>query len=108
GECDAGWVQMNSSCYYPSREKKSFDRAQRACSYHAASLVTITSPEENSLVFNIARDFLVTPEDTPVWIGISTSQTLQWTDGTPIHYTNWIIGEPDANGACVQMILNGL
>jgi hypothetical protein len=89
----------------------SFDHAQRACSYHGANMISITSKSENELIFNISKDFFGFPKNNFLWLGMerreSTSK-LHWIDDNDFIYENWILGEPDGNGACVQMIMKGL
>lgn len=106
-----GWIQFAKYCYFPYSEPMIFDHAQRACSYHAAGLISITNKDENDLIFNISRDYFGLPQKTFVWLGMerrkSTSK-LHWIDENDLNYQNWILGEPDANGACVQMIMKGL
>lgn len=95
----------------PADELKTFDHAQRACIYHDANLVSISSKQENTIAFNISTHFFGFPQSQYVWIGLErrkSTKKLHWIDGIDLNYDNWIIGEPDSNGACVQMIHDGL
>lgn len=111
GECDLGWYQFGKYCYLPANELKTFDHAQRACVYHNANLLSISSKEENAIAFNISKHFLGLSNRNFLWIGMErrkATRRLHWIDGVDLKYQNWIVGEPDSNGACVQMIHQGL
>lgn len=95
----------------PTNDLKVFDHAQRACEYHQANLVSILNEEEIEITLNISKDFLDFPRKSFIWIGMERRQAtnkLHWIDGSKVEYENWIQGEPDSNGACVQMISKGL
>ena len=58
-----------------------------------------------SLLFSTAKTI------TRYWIGLNDKKTemlYEWSDGTPVTYTNWYAHEPnDANGEdCVEMYID--
>jgi cysteine-rich repeat protein len=81
--------------------------ADTACTGRGAHLVSITSPEENSLVDAITGA-------TSVWLGASdtaTEGTYAWSTGEAFGFTAWATGEPDGAAAatedCVAMRSDG-
>ncbi|KAJ8387803.1 hypothetical protein AAFF_G00149520 [Aldrovandia affinis] len=92
--CPEGWGQRNSTCYYFSTEKKSWNDSRSACLKQGADLVIIESKEE--------QDFISkhTGERYVYWIGLSDSETegtWLWVDGTPLQKDKvfWVTRQPD-------------
>ncbi|KAJ8358030.1 hypothetical protein AAFF_G00042690 [Aldrovandia affinis] len=96
--CPEGWEQRNSTCYYFSTERKSWNDSRSECLKQEADLVIIESEEEQDFIFKHTREGVY-------WIGLSDSETegtWLWVDGTPLQKDKafWKRGEPnDYNGS---------
>ncbi|KAJ8343138.1 hypothetical protein AAFF_G00248780 [Aldrovandia affinis] len=78
--CPEGWEQRNSTCYYFSTERKSWNASRSACLKQGADLVIIESEEEQDFISKHTRG-------DGYWIGLSDSETegtWLWVDGTPL------------------------
>ena len=66
--------------------------ASRECkeNYESATLVSITSEEENQFVVNFRKDQGI---DTYIWLGARKNGTWKWDDGSSYDYKNWASGE---------------
>ncbi|KAJ8372484.1 hypothetical protein AAFF_G00281910 [Aldrovandia affinis] len=100
--CPEGWEQRNSTCYYFSTERKSWQDSRIDCLKQGADLVIIESEEEQDFISKHTRgDYY--------WIGLSDSETegtWLWVDGTPLQEDKafWRSGEPndpDGSEDCV-------
>ncbi len=75
--------------------------------YHGY-LTAISSPEENGFINRFFQQFTNT-----IWIGltdVNSPRTFYWSNGEPLVYTNWNIGEPNNSSGgedYVQMLLSG-
>jgi hypothetical protein len=96
-----GWVRWektaggNGHAYGSERKTTDWTSAEKAAVKRGATLVTITSAEEQAFV---ASRFLIGADSTTVyWIGCTDEAaegTWQWVTGEPFSYTNWKGGEP--------------
>uniref|UniRef100_A0A8K9V4W4 C-type lectin domain-containing protein n=1 Tax=Oncorhynchus mykiss TaxID=8022 RepID=A0A8K9V4W4_ONCMY len=76
--CQEGWRYFDSSLYFLSTEKKTWEESRQDCKGRGADLVIINSREEQTFVFNL---------HLRVWIGLTDSVTegiWKWVDGTPL------------------------
>uniref|UniRef100_A0A8C5EAG7 C-type lectin domain-containing protein n=1 Tax=Gouania willdenowi TaxID=441366 RepID=A0A8C5EAG7_GOUWI len=96
--------------------------AQNYCRSKYTDLVTIENSEENDKAIDVSREFYT----GHVWIGLrfypwkwewsmkkkskyaidfNGRENCVWSDGKPISYTKWNIGEPNqgVNGPCVLL-----
>ncbi|KAJ8361792.1 hypothetical protein AAFF_G00420490 [Aldrovandia affinis] len=91
--CPEGWEQRNSTCYYFSTGRKSWDDSRSACLKQGADLMIIESKEEQDFIYNHTGTSVY-------WIGLSDSETegiWLWVDGTPLQKDKafWATGEPN-------------
>ena len=66
--------------------------ARLECVSRGYDIATVTSTEENTLMYNTATDSSI------CWIGlndINTEGTYVWADGSYSHYKHWYSGQPD-------------
>ncbi|KAM9429400.1 uncharacterized protein ACWYII_017538 [Salvelinus alpinus] len=87
-----GWRYFDSSLYFLSTEKKTWEESRQDCLERGADLVIINSKEEQTFVFNL---------HLRAWIGLTdsvTEATWKWVDGTPLTTGYWGSGQPDDNG----------
>lgn len=81
-------------CYRMIDESMSWDTGKAYCESIGGNLLTITSPEEQSFVF----DNLVSDSSNDVWLGMSDMDlegSWHWVTDEVWTYDNWDSGEPD-------------
>uniref|UniRef100_A0A8C7GWR4 C-type lectin domain family 4 member E-like n=1 Tax=Oncorhynchus kisutch TaxID=8019 RepID=A0A8C7GWR4_ONCKI len=90
--CQEGWRYFDSSLYFLSTEKKTWEESRQDCLERGADLVIINSREEQTFVFNL---------HLRAWIGLTdsvTEGTWKWVDGTSLTTGYWSAGQPDDRG----------
>lgn len=104
--CPAGWILMNSVCYYfpfsDSFGLKSWKQARQFCQMGGGDLAIIDSKDKQNTTVN----FLMNHHDfskynVGYWIGLSDSHeegTWKWVDGTVLVEGYWNDGEPNNEG----------
>ena len=112
---DSSWsLYKDSKCVKLVDQYVSFEEAKNLCLYFPGVLesdpiITIKSPEEQEAITR----FLFSDSSLldNVWLGArrktnsgSTSE-FEWTDGSPIEFSNWSPGSPtnDTEKACAQL-----
>jgi Lectin C-type domain len=92
----------NDHCYFPLSALGSWNLSRDACSQRSASLVTITSAQEQAFAATLLGA-------TPSWIGLSKFGAAQfsWIDGEALSYTNWEPGAPKVSGEVAAALRNG-
>ncbi|CAG5122281.1 unnamed protein product, partial [Candidula unifasciata] len=106
---NSSWTMFNHHCYFVSPSDgnlaaASWYDARQICISMRADLASINSDDENGLITS-----LITKNPTfAFWIGLNDLYTdsLQWTDRSPLSYVSWARNEPnDNNGgeSCVVM-----
>ncbi|GAB0184746.1 macrophage mannose receptor 1-like [Grus japonensis] len=91
--CPDGWVPYVDHCYRIFRETKGWEEALTSCQKKGSHLASIRSLEEHS--FMVSR-LGYKPTDK-LWIGLNDHKVqmyFEWSDGTPVTYTKWHLGEP--------------
>ncbi|XP_034044136.1 CD209 antigen-like protein E [Thalassophryne amazonica] len=89
--CPASWLLFQSSCYYISSERKTWDESRQACLQQGADLVIIDSKQEQGFLTGFASN---------AWIGMTDRDeegTWKWLDGStvPTDSLLWAAGQPD-------------
>ncbi|KAI4878676.1 hypothetical protein NFI96_030333 [Prochilodus magdalenae] len=95
-----GWVYFNSSIYYISTERKSWNKSREECMQRGADLAIITSREE--------QEFLTKLGNKQAWIGLRSqdkNKVWKWVDGSALTTGFWAFGEP--NGPYEHCVLTG-
>eukprot|EP00058_Branchiostoma_floridae_P019221 XP_002604710.1 hypothetical protein BRAFLDRAFT_80319 [Branchiostoma floridae] len=113
GRCpDLTWVLWGRKCYYvesgtDTNNRRSWPEADYECTGRGAELVSLHSQAEIGLLQQMQLT-------SSVWIGLykNSDRAIEWTDGSPVDYTNWASGEPndfDGSGRenCVEMYADG-
>ena len=98
---------FGGSTYYLSRDsglKLMWNEARLVCELMGAHLVKIETEEDRYLQGKFGSKL--------TWIGATDGDeegTFRWTDGTPLTYSNWDLGQPDdAIGEdCAQYWVSG-
>ncbi|XP_056599251.1 uncharacterized protein LOC130417612 isoform X3 [Triplophysa dalaica] len=75
---------------------KNWTDAQSYCRQYHTDLATISSPEEQQQLYNLARNV------SRVWIGLF-SDSWQWSDQWSLFFRNWAAVQPSTSGDCVAM-----
>ncbi|XP_039992964.1 CD209 antigen-like protein C isoform X2 [Xiphias gladius] len=101
--CPAGWILMNSVCYYfpfmDSSGVKTWQRAREFCQMYDGDLAVIDSKDKENSTVNI----LINNHDSSkfpmgFWIGlrdVHEEGTWKWLDGTVLVEGYWNDGEPN-------------
>ncbi|CAL1583844.1 unnamed protein product [Knipowitschia caucasica] len=92
--CPSDWLLFGDSCYFISKQIKSWSSSQTYCQSQGGHLAIVTSPEEQTFIW----DRLPRGHWNVFWIGISDGHTedeWKWVDGTPLDTGFWEEGEPN-------------
>ncbi|MED6243551.1 hypothetical protein ATANTOWER_022201, partial [Ataeniobius toweri] len=94
GACPEKWLYFGHKClllHLPGspNEGKSWKDAQSICSLFQGSLVAIEDEIEQAYI-----TMLLQGSSVGVWIGLRDEDTMKWTNGKPVSYTNWSPVEP--------------
>uniref|UniRef100_A0A3P9BBN9 Phospholipase A2 receptor 1 n=1 Tax=Maylandia zebra TaxID=106582 RepID=A0A3P9BBN9_9CICH len=88
GRCPEKWLYFGHKClllHLPTspKEGKSWKDAQSICSSFQGSLVAIEDEIEQFITMFLQGSAV------GVWIGLRDEDTMKWTNGRPVSYTNW-------------------
>ncbi|XP_034536197.1 secretory phospholipase A2 receptor [Notolabrus celidotus] len=94
GGCPEKWLYFGHKCLLlhlvdDPKEGKSWKDAQSICSSFEGSLVAIEDEIEQAYI-----TMLLQGSSVGVWIGLGDYDTMKWTNGRPVSYTNWSPIEP--------------
>uniref|UniRef100_A0AAY5KK31 Phospholipase A2 receptor 1 n=1 Tax=Esox lucius TaxID=8010 RepID=A0AAY5KK31_ESOLU len=94
GGCPERWLYFGHKClllHLPNspEEGKSWKDAQSICSSFQGTLVAIGDEIEQAYI-----TMLLQGGASGVWIGLRDEDTMKWTNGNPVSYTNWSPVEP--------------
>ncbi|XP_043921441.1 macrophage mannose receptor 1-like [Protopterus annectens] len=95
GGCPEDWLPFESKCYgifgKTLEERADWFVARNECKSFGGNLVSIMNAKEQAFLVINLREM-----DVDTWIGLNDIVTYQflWTDGEPVHYTNWYKGYP--------------
>ncbi|XP_017541663.2 uncharacterized protein LOC108413582 [Pygocentrus nattereri] len=90
------WIYFNSSIYYISTDKKSWDESRQFCTERGADLVIINSREEQDFIYKFRRGHWA-------WIGLTYKESekiWRWVEGSATTITFWTRGTT-GSGLCV-------
>ncbi|CAH1775117.1 unnamed protein product [Owenia fusiformis] len=105
GNCGSWrWVLHNGNCYrFQNDYFKNWEQAQAECRKDDAELLSITDQKEFEYAAAQAKALDWVAPRQPVWIGlVHVNGQYEWTDGSPVKFTNWKKGEPNDYGSCVK------
>ena len=97
------WLLNDGNCYWKAPFEIAWMSGDETCysKYEGSRMVSIHDMVENAFVterVGNGRNF---------WIGIwrrGTGYDWEWTDGTPVNYTNWCEGQPPEDGQVMAYI----
>jgi hypothetical protein len=98
--CSPGWFALASSdlCYMTVQNYATWPAASAACNQQSGQLVSITNAAvQEELLAQVANLC-----NGGCWIGLHLSKysnNFQWSDGSPLAYTNWYPGQPGSTPA---------
>ncbi|KAK6747210.1 hypothetical protein RB195_000433 [Necator americanus] len=99
--CPFGYVYQQDfkRCYKFVTTPQAFYMAEENCQETNAHLISIHSMAEDSWILQYATQLGIKGN---LYTGLNRLIKTQWswTDGTPLDYTKWAPGEPDANAQC--------
>lgn len=116
GPCPSFWTAWGDSCYRFYSRHVTWEEGEAVCNTfrEGASrghLVSIHSAEEQLFVYTLFKSLTAAPTTTrDAWfpqvnigLRIAGDQSLSWSDGSPVDYTNWYPGEPNARNVYGQI-----
>ncbi|XP_066503060.1 secretory phospholipase A2 receptor [Hoplias malabaricus] len=97
GACPENWFYFGHKClllHLPAHpeEGKSWTDAQSICTNFHGTLVAIENEIEQAYI-----TMLLHGQSLGVWIGLRDADTMKWTSGKPVTYTNWSPVEPKSS-----------
>uniref|UniRef100_A0A3B5KPP7 C-type lectin domain-containing protein n=1 Tax=Xiphophorus couchianus TaxID=32473 RepID=A0A3B5KPP7_9TELE len=81
------WVFYRGAEYLLANQPYNWHAVSLACQMMGAHLLSIHSREESQFIKERLRRVCV-------WIGLRDEDTMKWTNGKPVSYTNWSPVEP--------------
>ncbi|XP_072046897.1 uncharacterized protein [Amphiura filiformis] len=104
--CSNGWIGFENYCYIINSTKVSWPEAEQICSDLDANLISIHSDVEQKFLEDLINSEV--NKERGYAIGLTDRDqegVFQWTDGSPVDYTNWYPGEPNnaVNEDCVAV-----
>ncbi|XP_048809440.1 secretory phospholipase A2 receptor isoform X1 [Lagopus muta] len=92
------WIKFKNSCYSFNTvlQGTSFDAAYEVCRNQGSNLLTIKDEDENAFVLEELHSFGYSVK--MVWLNVlhvTDNETVSWSDGSPLNYSNWGIREPE-------------
>ncbi|XP_072020400.1 macrophage mannose receptor 1-like [Amphiura filiformis] len=114
--CAPGWIGYGNGCFriYETDDnnlRKTWDGARSFCVASGGDLASFHSEAEEVYIRD-SYDALDPDNAYGYWIGLNDRAVeggYEWSDGSPVEYTNWEPGEPNDYGGieeCVESFLN--
>ncbi|XP_071821886.1 uncharacterized protein [Apostichopus japonicus] len=87
--CSNEYFEMEEVCYRKVVELLNFDEAREVCQQDGAELASVSTPNKNSIVSDIANG-------QRCWVGaVVHGDEYTWLNGDPWSFSNWRKGEPN-------------
>lgn len=103
------WKPYKGNCYLFMKNHVSWNTASQYCASKGGNLASIVDENEQNFVFSQLPGEI---DRSQYWIGFNdmlSQMKFMWSDGSPIHYTNWAENEPNNwlnhNEDCVGIFL---
>ncbi|KAM9496764.1 macrophage mannose receptor 1-like [Clarias gariepinus] len=101
----ASYFKLGYNLYKVQAEKMSWDEARRQCKADDADLASVLDYVTQAFI----TLWTVTLKE-PIWIGLNSYVTdgqYHWIDNRFLNYTEWAVGEPQREQACVYIDTDG-
>ncbi|XP_070550924.1 uncharacterized protein [Ptychodera flava] len=99
--CNSGWVEYDSMCYYPSTSTMNWYDAETWCQSQGGHLTSTANDAEYAFLRQMLRWSLVTTYDFLIgYNDIEEEGVWAEADGTQHSFTRWLSGEP--NGGALE------
>ncbi|XP_049458099.1 CD209 antigen-like protein C isoform X11 [Epinephelus fuscoguttatus] len=97
--CPDGWSRFGCSCYFKSKEEKTWGQSRAGCRQRGADLVIINNKEEQKFVteLNVRGESWIGLRYTWTNTGWKYEWQQQWVDGSPLSQTFWAPGLPTSD-----------
>ncbi|XP_052258892.1 macrophage mannose receptor 1-like [Dreissena polymorpha] len=95
----AEWFPEVDTCWLIRTDALSWTKARAKCQNLTSELASITDEFQQNFLYSVLP--LVTRTRDRFWIGlndIGNQMRFQWTDKSPVTYTNWAVTEPNNFG----------
>ncbi|XP_066544721.1 secretory phospholipase A2 receptor isoform X2 [Amia ocellicauda] len=101
--CDSGWFPHNKFCYKIQHEELSWEDSLTSCHSLGANLISLNSLADVELFLNLFKN--ISEPESDVWIGLNnrTSYVFEWSNGSPVTFTNWHKYEPNITDDPAQL-----
>ncbi|KAK5928886.1 hypothetical protein CgunFtcFv8_010167 [Champsocephalus gunnari] len=104
--CPSGWTSINGRCFFFNPIPMSWAKAERNCHSMRGHLASVSNMMEYQEIQKMIMT--ATHRIKLAWIGGSEVHEVNvwtWSDGTPLHYTDWCDKEPNNSGEqrCIQI-----
>ncbi|KAK3729838.1 hypothetical protein RRG08_058156 [Elysia crispata] len=88
--CKEGWERFEDKCFKAFYERATFQNASLRCRQEGGELLSLHSPSQSEFV---RTKLLKNSPSEDFWMGLSSGENgLQWSDGSPLDYSNWTPG----------------
>ncbi len=88
-------ISYNGHKYEYYDQAMTWNQAYRVCEKKGGHLVTVSSEEENNLIYELASQY----NKDYCWLGLTHfGGKWDWIDSTKLEYTNWASSEPNNSG----------
>ncbi|XP_071505817.1 macrophage mannose receptor 1-like [Diadema antillarum] len=99
--CSSTEYAYRGYCYSLVTDMYSFTDMQNVCQLRTSQLASVADVSENNFILSLTQmGNEPDKEITGVWLGLTDKDreaTFAWTDGSPVTYTVWALGEPNNN-----------
>ncbi|XP_028395163.1 uncharacterized protein LOC114519252 isoform X2 [Dendronephthya gigantea] len=94
GTCEVGWTKYRKNCYKHFQRYTSWPASRYFCLRNGGDLLSIGDDEEQ----DFAMTYFSNKPRSWLWLGLhdrSFEGGYEWSDYTPVKYTNWKDGQPN-------------
>lgn len=103
--CQGTLDTFDGSTYAFCTDVQTWSAARASCQAMGMELASVTDAAENAFLADLGA---VLSPGTRWWLGLTdqvSENVYQWTDGTPLWFTHWNVGQPDnaSDEDCVEL-----
>ncbi|XP_054750997.2 macrophage mannose receptor 1-like [Lytechinus pictus] len=97
--CSANEMSFRGFCYSIVTDMYSFTNMQDLCELRSSKLASVSDMSENNFIYSLMQTGNEGNKTIiGVWLGLTdkdVEQNYAWTDGSPVTFTQWALGEPN-------------